>query len=99
MTYSSDVGGAEAADGNRKKRPKRRPRPELIKRRRHATDPEAGPDDSEDGSAGEAAAEEVEVAEDVGAPPSDDPVEAEEVAVTAEASGGEDGDGKDPGSP
>ncbi len=41
-TYSTDVGESEAAAGSRKKRPKRRPRPELIARRRHATDPEAG---------------------------------------------------------
>jgi small subunit ribosomal protein S2 len=40
-TYSSDVGESEAA-GSRKKRPKRRPRPDVIRRRRHATDEEAG---------------------------------------------------------
>jgi small subunit ribosomal protein S2 len=100
MTYSSDVGGAEAADGKRKKRPKRRPRPELIKRRRHASDPEEGPADSEDGSAGDAdATAEAEVGEDAGAEPPEQPADTEEVAVTAEAAAGEDGDGKDPGSP
>ena len=41
-TYSTDVGETEAAAGSRRKRPKRRPRPELIRRRRHATDDEAG---------------------------------------------------------
>ena len=39
-TYSTDVGEAKAAAGSKKKRPKRRPRPELIRRRRHATDEE-----------------------------------------------------------
>jgi len=46
-TYSSDVGEAEAAAGSKKKRPKRRPRPELIRRRRHATDEEAGSPESD----------------------------------------------------
>lgn len=41
-TYSTDVGETETAAGSRRKRPKRRPRPELIRRRRHATDIEAG---------------------------------------------------------
>ncbi|MDH3297334.1 MAG: 30S ribosomal protein S2 [Gemmatimonadota bacterium] len=40
-TYSTDVGESEAA-GARRKRPKRRPRPELIARRRHATDVDPG---------------------------------------------------------
>jgi small subunit ribosomal protein S2 len=40
-TYSSEMGEVEAAAGSTKKRPKRRPRPELIARRRHATDEEA----------------------------------------------------------
>ena len=41
---------------------------------------------------------ELSLAEAVEAPP-DDPAAVEEVAVTAEAVPGEDGDGKDPGSP
>ena len=104
LTYSSDVGGTEAADGKRKKRPKRRPRPELIQRKRHASDPEAGvaAEDEIDGSADleedladgmafedEGAAEEAQAEE----------AQTEGVAVTAEAAAGEDGDGKDPGSP
>jgi small subunit ribosomal protein S2 len=43
-TYSTETGEAEAAGpAKRKKRPKRRPKPELIKRRLHPTDAEAGP--------------------------------------------------------
>jgi len=54
-TYSTDVGEAEAAAGSQKKRPKRRPRPELIRRRRHATDDEAGsPESDTDSTATEA---------------------------------------------
>ncbi len=103
LTYSSDVGGTEAADGKRKKRPKRRPRPELIKRRRHASDPEAGvPDGEEIGEESENAGDEIAEVElsmeDIGAP-ADEVAEIEGVAVTAEAVPGEDGDGKDPGSP
>jgi small subunit ribosomal protein S2 len=102
LTYSSDLGGTEKAEGKRKKRPKRRPRPELIKRRRHASDPEAGsPEDEGDVESGDEADDEEEletvvVAEDDG--PSDEEG-VEEVVVTAEASGGEDGELKDPGSP
>jgi len=101
LTYSSDVGGTEAADGKRKKRPKRRPRPELIQRRRHASDPEAGiaedgADDVEEESADELVSVENEV--DVEGPQAEG-AETEEVAVTVEAAPGEDGDGKDPGSP
>ena len=106
LTYSSDAGGTEPVDGKRKKRPKRRPRPELIKRRRHASDPEAGVPEGDDAdgeseSIGDEILDvELSLAEAVEAPP-DDPaeVEVEEVAVTAEAVPGEDGDGKDPGSP
>jgi small subunit ribosomal protein S2 len=105
LTYSSDAGGTEPVDGKRKKRPKRRPRPELIKRRRHASDPEAGvPEgddvDGESESTGndEIVDVELSLAEAVEAPP-EDLAEVEEVAVTAEAVPGEDGDGKDPGSP
>lgn len=51
-TYSTETGEAEAAGpAKRKKRPKRRPKPELIKRRLHPTDAEAGPS----GEAGAAA--------------------------------------------
>jgi len=97
LTYSSDVGGTEAADGKRKKRPKRRPRPELIKRKRHASDPEAGPsgDADEEGEEEEVALDAVESgAVEVAAAET-----GEGVAVTAEAGAGDDGDGKDPGSP
>lgn len=101
LTYSSDVGGTEEAAGKRKKRPKRRPRPELIKRKRHASDPEAGvPEDGADGQ--DDLQDEVEAeAEVAGSAAEEATREAEtvEVAVTAEASAGEDGDGKDPGSP
>ncbi|MBT8478909.1 MAG: uS2 family ribosomal protein, partial [Gemmatimonadetes bacterium] len=101
LTYSSDVGGTEAVDGKRKKRPKRRPRPELIKRRRHASDPEAGPgedgeDDLEAASADEEPPLEFEGEADVSV---GETAETEEVTVTAEAAPGEDGDGRDPGSP
>lgn len=70
-TYSSDVGETETAAGKqRKKRPKRRPRPELIKRRLHPTDTEGaepgqgseGPDE-ESGEAAEEAPELVVAAE------------------------------------
>jgi small subunit ribosomal protein S2 len=101
LTYSSDVGGTEAADGKRKKRPKRRPRPELIKRRRHASDPEAGEtgdEDSEDEANEEITEAGVSGADGAGVP-SEAAAETEEVAVTAEAAAGEDGDGRDPGSP
>jgi len=101
LTYSSDVGGTEAADGKRKKRPKRRPRPELIKRRRHASDPEAGEtgdEDSEDEANEEITEAGVSGADGAGVP-SEEAAETEEVAVTAEAAAGEDGDGRDPGSP
>jgi small subunit ribosomal protein S2 len=104
LTYSSDAGGTEPVDGKRKKRPKRRPRPELIKRRRHASDPEAGVPEGDDAdgeseSIGDEILDvEISLAEAVEAQP-DDPAEVEEVAVTAEAVPGEDGDGKDPGSP
>jgi len=101
LTYSSDLGGTEAADGKRKKRPKRRPRPELIKRRRHASDPEAGsPEDEGDVDGGDEADEEEEL-EAVAIAEEESSGEAgiEEVVVTAEASGGEDGELKDPGSP
>jgi small subunit ribosomal protein S2 len=103
LTYSSDVGGTEAADGKRKKRPKRRPRPELIKRKRHASDPEAGVSGDDEGDGPEDLEElaeeivfedevDVEVVQVEGA-------ETEGVVVTAEAAAGEDGDLKDPGSP
>ena len=107
LTYSSDAGGTESVDAKRK-RPKRRPRPELIKRRLHASDPEAGvPEDGAEGldEAGddleEALVEEGETVDGEGeskAPVAED-AETEAVAVTAESAPGEDGDGKDPGSP
>jgi small subunit ribosomal protein S2 len=51
FTYSTETGEAETdSPARKKKRPKRRPKPELIKRRLHPTDPEPGTD--EDGSAG-----------------------------------------------
>jgi small subunit ribosomal protein S2 len=111
FTYSSDVGGGEADSARRKKRPKRRPRPELIKRRRHASDPEAGSPELEDEELEEmeelasddtaaddldteaAADEVVETAE------TEEVAETAEVAAAAEVSPGEDGEGKDPGSP
>jgi hypothetical protein len=100
LTYSSDVGGTEAADGKRKKRPKRRPRPELIQRKRHASDPEAGVSEDDEVEGAEDL-EEDKVLEDEGAVEAAAPEDAETagVAVTAEAAAGEDGDGKDPGSP
>ncbi|MCL7927067.1 MAG: 30S ribosomal protein S2 [marine benthic group bacterium] len=43
FTYSTETGEAEAdSTVRKKKRPKRRPKPELIKRRLHPTDPEPG---------------------------------------------------------
>ena len=43
FTYSTETGEAEAdSPARKKKRPKRRPKPELIKRRLHPTDPEPG---------------------------------------------------------
>lgn len=107
LTYSSDAGGTESVDAKRK-RPKRRPRPELIKRRLHASDPEAGvlaagADDPEEASDDleEALVEEGVTLEGEGEPkaPVAEDAEAEAVAVTAESAPGEDGDGKDPGSP
>jgi small subunit ribosomal protein S2 len=102
LTYSSDVGGTETADGKRKKRPKRRPRPELIKRRLHASDPEAGisGEDGADDAEEELVDEEIvlEIESEPEAPAAEE-AGTEEVAVTAEAAPGEDGDGKDPGSP
>jgi len=107
LTYSSDAGGTESVDAKRK-RPKRRPRPELIKRRLHASDPEAGvpeagADGLEDGEGDleEALVEEGVTLEGEGEPkaPVAEDSETEAVAVTAEAAPGEDGDGKDPGSP
>ena len=48
-TYSTETGEAEAAGpARKKKRPKRRPKPELIKRRLHPTDPEPGTEESAD---------------------------------------------------
>jgi small subunit ribosomal protein S2 len=58
-TYSTETGEAEAAGpAKRKKRPKRRPKPELIKRRLHPTDTEAGPA----GETAQASAQEPEAA-------------------------------------
>jgi small subunit ribosomal protein S2 len=76
-TYSTDVGEAETAAKSRKKRPKRRPRPELIARRRHATDAEAG----EPGAEPDTTPSEAVAATD----PSPAPAEAESEAVEAEA--------------
>ncbi len=102
LTYSSDAGGTEPVEGKRKKRPKRRPRPDLIKRRLHASDPEAGvPEEGGADDPEEAPEEEGLSVEDEGAQEAQDAegAEIEAVAVTAEAAPGEDGDGKDPGSP
>ena len=100
FTYSSDVGGAEPAPGGKKKRPKRRPRPELIKRRRHASDPEAGPSDDgedlEEEAIGDAQAAEAETQD---SPAESEVPVAEEEAVAGKAPPGEDGNGADPGSP
>jgi small subunit ribosomal protein S2 len=60
FTYSSDVGETETAAGGRKKRPKRRPRPELIKRRRRPTES----DDTSAAASGSDAAESVEAEAD-----------------------------------
>jgi len=96
-TYSTDVGESEAA-GGRKKRPKRRPRPELIRRRRHATDEggdEAEPTVGEDGEAADDEAARASTAD------GREPREA--AAVAAEAEPGEGGDAdeasEDGGSP
>jgi small subunit ribosomal protein S2 len=110
FTYSSDVGGAEPTPERKRKRPKRRPRPELIKRRRHASDPEAGsPEDEgaelEDSLAAESAPQEeeapqtAEAAEPEEEQQAADAAEPEELVVAAEVLPGEDGEGKDPGSP
>jgi len=93
-TYSTDVGESEAAAGSRKKRPKRRPRPELIARRRHATDAEAGEpgaDPSEaqgsEGSSGAPAEVVSEVAE-AEAPETTTQAADEQAAVAAANDGG-----------
>ena len=62
-TYSSDVGESEAA-GARKKRPKRRPRPELIRRRRHPTDEEGDGAEAEGTEDSAPAADDTAAAED-----------------------------------
>lgn len=99
FTYSSDVGGAEAAVGSKRKRPKRRPRPELIKRRLHASDPEAGSPEVELAEVVELVEETISVESD-SEPAIEEVVEiAEAVATTAETDTGEDGEKKDPGSP
>jgi small subunit ribosomal protein S2 len=105
FTYSSDVGGAEAAVGSKRKRPKRRPRPELIKRRLHASDPEAGSPEVELAEVVELV-EAVELVEETisvesdSEPAIEEIVEiAEAVSTTAETDTGEDGEKKDPGSP
>ena len=47
FTYSTETGEAETdSTARKKKRPKRRPKPELIKRRLHPTDPEPGSDEA-----------------------------------------------------
>jgi small subunit ribosomal protein S2 len=94
-TYSTDVGESEAAAGSRKKRPKRRPRPELIRRRRHATD-EGGEEVGEevaDEDAGEPEAEAADEKKAGGA--EEEPMEA--AAVAAEADSGEGGDAEEAG--
>ncbi len=105
FTYSSDVGGAEVAAGSKRKRPKRRPRPELIKRRLHASDPEAGSPGAEEVEVVEPVevvglVEETSSSESDSEPAVEEVVEiAEVVAITAEMDTGEDGENKDPGSP
>ena len=93
-TYSSDVGEAEAAAGSRKKRPKRRPRPELIRRRRHATD-EAGDESGDDEADDEAEQPDAESADETRAVTEEEPREA--AAVAAEADSGEGGDADEAG--
>ena len=104
FTYSTDVGGSDAAAGRRKKRPKRRPRPDLIKRRRHPTDPEAeSPEDdtAEHEAQATESAPEGSAAVEESTPMSDAPEggSGDEVPATADAGGGEPGEAKDPGSP
>ena len=90
FTYSSDVGEGEAP-ARRKKRPKRRPRPELIKRRRHGTDVEPGASDGGGAEGGEPTGEEDDAEDDDGT--------AEEVAAAVEVAPGDEGEARDPGSP
>ncbi|MGD8495602.1 MAG: 30S ribosomal protein S2 [Gemmatimonadales bacterium] len=90
-TYSSDVGEAEAASGSRKKRPKRRPRPDVIRRRRHASDEE---EESDEDVIDAEAADEADEAETDDAGDAEDESPKETAAVAAEADGG-DGGGTD----
>jgi len=104
LTYSSDVGGAEAATGSKRKRPKRRPRPELIKRRLHASDPEAGSPEAGDAEVAELVQAEELVEEPISnendsEPATEEVVEIVEAVAIAEMDTGEDGENKDPGSP
>jgi len=93
-TYSSDVGEAEAAAGSRKKRPKRRPRPELIRRRRHATD-EGGEESGDDVAGDEAEPSDAEAEDETKVAAAEEPMEA--AAVAAEADSGEGGDADEAG--
>jgi small subunit ribosomal protein S2 len=106
ITYSSEVGEAEAAAGSTKKRPKRRPRPELIARRRHATDEEVAAPGTET-VVEEMSAADLEVTEEVAEAPVLEIVPDEVVAdgsdesvEEADAGGGEteeeQGDGETP---
>lgn len=97
-TYSTDVGESEAAAGSRKKRPKRRPRPELIRRRRHATDEEGAVEAGKDEETDEVS----EGAEQAAAEAGDDAEageqrEKEPAAVAAEAESGDGGDADEAG--
>ena len=101
-TYSSDVGESEAASGSRKKRPKRRPRPEMIRQRRQSADDEAdGSDGSEEAGEADDSTEELEASaakDDTGGDEGDSKPKAAAVAAEAEAGGGTDDTGDDGGS-
>jgi ribosomal protein S2 len=78
-TYSTETGEAEAAaPARQKKRPKRRPKPELIKRRLHPTDPEPGTGD---------VADVADVVAVVAEPEADPAAEPEPAPVAVEAGG------------
>jgi len=78
-TYSTETGEAEAAaPARKKKRPKRRPKPELIKRRLHPTDPEPGTEEaaqavSEPETDPAAEPDLASVAVEAGSPPDEEP--------------------------
>jgi small subunit ribosomal protein S2 len=96
FTYSTETGEAEAdSPARKKKRPKRRPKPELIKRRLHPTDPEPGAEKPEAAAPEEPApAKKAAAAEEVSAAKPEDSSAAEQ---SAPADAAPDADSGDPG--